>query len=216
MTQKDAFKKCFVIGLILFLASLFLEWYSFYIYGNSHELIVQGHFSMIFGWTIKTTQPNTLANLYTQYEIPESFFIAIISIVIILVAIYEVLFKDIDTDTKHEGIILSSWIIICAWALLILYFFILPFLFFIPKDLSFPFAYYEDLQTHSVHFCAIGPGYIAQIIAFILITPYAAFHYQTIRRFEKEEKTVEMTILKFQEPLDLDKLLAEEEVKLKS
>ncbi len=216
MTQKDAFKKCFVIGLILFLASLFLEWYSFYIYGNSHELIVSGHFTMVFGWSIKTTQPNTLANLYKQYEIPESFFIAIISIVIIIIAMYEVLFRDIDTDKKRENITTSAWIIICVWALLILYFFIFPFLFFIPKDLSFPFAYYEDVQTHSFHFCAIGPGYITQIIAFILTTPYVAFHYQTIRRFEKEEKTVEMTILNAQEPLDLDKLLAEEEVKLKS
>ena len=171
---------------------------------------------MVFGWSIQTTQPNTRANLYTQYEIPESFFIAIISIVIILVAMYEVLFRDIDTNKKGEGIILSSWITICIWGLLLINFFVFPLLFFIPKDLNFPFAYYEDVQTRSVHFCAIGPGYIAQIIAFILITPYAAFHYQTIRRFEKQEKPVEMTILNSQEPLDLDKLLAEEEVKLKS
>ena len=216
MTQKDAFKKCFVIGLILFFISLFLEWYSFQLYDLSHKVIVSGHFSMVFGWSITTTQPNTLANLNRQYDIPELFFIALISIVLILVTMYEVLFKDIDTHNKNDGILLSSWTTICVWALLILYFFIVPFLFFIPKDLYFPFAYYEDGQTHSSHFCGVGPGYIAQIIAFILTTPYAAFHYQTIRRFEKEEKTLEKVILHTQEPLDLDKLLAEEEVTLKS
>ncbi|MFX1572785.1 MAG: hypothetical protein ACFFB0_08550 [Promethearchaeota archaeon] len=213
MTQKDTFKKCFIIGLILFLASLFLDWYSFYIYGAFHEVIVTGHFSMVFGWSIHTTQPNILTD---QYEIPEAFFIAIISIIIIILAFYDVLFRDIDTDKNHDRIIFSSWITICIWSLIFINLFAFPLLFFIPRDLNFPFAYYEDLQTHSLHFCAIGPGYIAQIIAFVLITPYASFHYQTIRRFDKKEKTVEQTILNAQEPLDLDKLLAEEEVKLKS
>jgi len=216
MTQKDAFKKCCIIGLILFFISLFLEWYSFHLYDRFDNIIISGHFSMIFGWSIKTTLPHTLTNLYPQYKIPEAFFIAIISMFVILVALYEVLFKDIDIHTKNEGILLSSWIIICVWVLLIIYFFIFPLLFFIPKDLNFPFAYYEDVQTHSSHFCAIGPGYIAQIIAFILTTPYAAFHYQTIRRFQKGENTIEQMIMNTQEPLDLDKLLAEEEVNLKS
>jgi hypothetical protein len=54
----------------------------------------------------------------------------------------------------------------------------------------------------------------------MLIFPYILFYYQTISTFEQEEHTIEKAIRRCieeaQEPLDLDKFIAEEELKQKN
>ena len=77
----------------------------------------------------------------------------------------------------------------------------------------------RDIELEVVYFYCVGPGYLLQLFAFGLIFPHAVFYYQTIMKFEIEKhspvKVIEKYIEHVQEPLDLDKFIAEEELKQK-
>ncbi len=91
-------------------------------------------------------------------------------------------------------------------------------MYFFPNELFFPSQQIVDYDLQLIHEFSIGPGYIMQLVSYPIIFGYALFYIITINRFTNEqnsyERTLVKTIEKTQESLDIDKLIAKEEVKL--
>ena len=97
------------------------------------------------------------------------------------------------------------------------YLIISPILYFIPNELYFPLLNINDYDLQFIYFYAIGPGYILQLLAFPMVFPYSIFYFKTINTFIQQERTPEKMLTRLisnsQEPLDLDKYIAEEDLK---
>jgi hypothetical protein len=84
--------------------------------------------------------------------------------------------------------------------------------------LYFPFLEQNDPFLEVKFLYTVHIGYLIQIFGFILLFPYTIFYYHTLNSFEKEshspENVINSYLEKIQEPLDFDKYIREEELKL--
>ena len=102
---------------------------------------------------------------------------------------------------------------------MLFYLFAFPVFYLIPNNLYFPFLHVKYNDTNLTHHYSIGPGYCAQLLGFILVVPYALFYYTTIMRFQSQKDNAQTTVSQYiktiEDPVDMDKLIAKEELKLK-
>jgi len=216
---KRKFKILYIIGLVLLFASLFLEWYVFQVYNSSDKLIAYWSYNPLIGWSTIFSKGSTFNNIAKPGELQMPLVLTGLFMVILVISGFSVIFKDIESQNDLEKLFPYSYVNLFLIALNLYYIFAFPVFYLLPHKLYFPFLLIKDREMDVVYYYSIGPGYILQIIGFIMIFPYSTFYYNTLVRFKSKEQSPDKVIKKYvqhvQETLDLDKLIANEELKLK-
>jgi len=213
------FKLSFLIGLILLFLSPFMEWYSYQIFTLEYELVVSWKFNIFLEWSTSLF-PSTPFNEVLR---PENLAIPLVINILLFVSIilsgYVVLFKNVEKIESLQKFSLYSYILGSVLVLNLFYIVIFPVMYLLPQGLYFPFLQIVDYDSTFIYILTCSQGYILQSIAFPLIFPYIIFYFKTISTFQQKEKTPETIITKIiekaQEPIDIDKLIAQEELKQK-
>jgi len=216
---KTKFRVFYLIGLLLQLSSFFLDWYYFQVYTNDKRLISYWSYNIIFEWSSLFSDNHTFNQSVRPENLSVPIEMSIISVIAIMLSGYSILFKDPETTEELEKLYPYAYLNFFVLCLNLYYIVVFPIMFLFPNKLYFPFLLVKDPETKLIYSYGIGPGYILQIIAFMLIFPYALFYYQTINTFRLKKHSAEIFVEKYiqqiQEPLDVDKLIAKEESKLK-
>jgi hypothetical protein len=207
----------YLAGLVLLFLSLFLEWYSFQMYDFSNDLVVSWSYYFFNGWRTPFSTSSTLNDIKRPDNALIPITINIVMIIAIILSGYVVLFKNIDQAVKIRSYYKYAYINGFLVLLVMYYLIICPIMYFIPNGLYFPLLNINDYDLEFIHLYAIGPGYILQLLAFSLVFPYSIFYFKTINTFIQQERTPEKMLVRqianSQEPLDLDKYIAEEDLK---
>ena len=95
-----------------------------------------------------------------------------------------------------------------------------PHTFHIPITVTVLYFIMLVVSAYTVIFqYSIGPGYCAQIFGFIFVFPYALFYYFTVTGFRSQKDSAKNAVAQYvkavQDPVDMDKLIANEQLKLK-
>ena len=206
------FKGLFLIGLILIFLSFFLEWYSFKTYfGN--EITVSWGYNLFYGWR------SPLFSVFNETERPIDFsipfFINFILIGIIIISGYVVFFMSIEKASSLEKYKIYAYINGTLLLLVSCYILLFPIMYLLQNGLYFPLFYMINPDSGLTTIYSVGLGYILQLFSFPLLFPYSLFYIRTIMVYDQEEDTVEKRVSKivdrYQEPLELDRFIAEEE-----
>ncbi len=214
-----SFKTLFFVGLILLFFSFFLDWYSYQIY-DSTGLVVSWNYNLFVAWSTPLSNTSEFSfNLAMRPKnelIPITVSVLLISTIII--SVYHVFFENIDEKTSlgAKNIFfgyMNGFLLILNFCYVVVF----PVMYLKPQNLHFPLMFIENYTDGYNYMYAFGAGYVLQIISFVLVFPYSIFYFKTIRTFGQAEKTPERIISKIiqdsQEPLDLDKYIAEEQLK---
>jgi hypothetical protein len=213
------FKTLFLIGIGLVFISFFLTWYRYQVFDINHHLIASWEYNLFTGWNSPLSDAFTFNTLFRPENLDLSPIIHIMLIALCIVCVYIALLKDVESSNSPQR--LRNYAYLNFFLLLLLGFYVVVFsvAYLLPNDLYFPYLKYEDVQANITYIYSLSEGYYLQLFAFILTIPYILFYYQTITTFEREEYTAEKIMDKYiqetQEPLDLDKFIAEEELKKK-
>jgi len=216
-TIKAGFKMIFLIGLTLLFVSLFVDWYSFYAVNSEGQIVISWSYHLFSEWRT-IFAPDAV---YNEFYHPENaslpVYIHIIFTMLILIAAYSVLFKDVENTTELHKLRRYGYLEICLLLLNLFYLVIFPVMYLLPNELYYPFVMYTNNELELLFVYNIGMGYVLQSIGFTLTFAYSIFYYQTVMKFERErtspQKMIESFIQTVKEPLDLDKFIAEEQVR---
>jgi len=209
----------YIIGLIFIFFSFFLDWYSFQILDINQNILVSWKYNIFFEWSTPIITEIALNIAYRPEDISVPWIINLFIIIALIFSGYIVLFKNVEKAKSTKDLTSLMYINGFLLFLVLFYLLIFPLMYLIPKNLYFPLLYIEDLNTNFVYFYSIGIGYLFHMISFPLIFPYTLFYFSTVSQFERESTTpeniVRNIINKTQELLDLDKFIAQEELKCK-
>ncbi len=213
------FKFSFLIGLILLFLSVFVEWYSYQIFTLEQELIVSWKYNIFWEWS-SIFSDSPLNEALRPENLSISVPLNIIFLCFLFLSGYVILFKDIervDSIIKYRP---YSYVLGITLILNIFYVVVFPVMYLFPQELYFPFIQIVDYEQDFMYLYSIDIGYVLQLIAFMLIFPFPIHYFRTIYTFDNEKNNPE-TYLKnkiqdAQEPLDLDKLIAQEELKFQN
>ncbi len=215
----QVFRMSFLSGLSLLLFSLFLQLYSFQIYNADNELLVSWVYTISTGWDTPLSNSSFFNEFMKPVNIGSPLILTILLTGGIILSSYVILFQDIEHAKNPESFYKFGYFLAFIVALVFTYVCIFPILYIISNNLMFPLFTVENYESGLIYLYSIGPGYLLQLFSFPLLFPYCIFYFATIRKFKQQEytpeKIVEDLILKSQDVLDLDKLIAEEELKLK-
>ena len=219
---KLIFRISFIIGLTVLFISLFLDWYIIQIYNSSNNLIAEWNYNPITEWNTEISNE--------KFKSPKNilipFAINLLFIISIAFSGYIALFNDLEKIEKKpkkekdlDKFKLYSYAIFFLITLNLYYIFAFPAFYLMQNKLYFPVLRQKDLELNVTYYYFIGPGYVSQVIAFMLVFPYAMFYYRTLEKFQKKDhiasKVVKNYIQNAQEKIDFDKLIAQENLKLK-
>ena len=212
------FRTLFVIGGILLFISIFLDWYHYIITSEEFGFISSWSFNFITEWQEVDSSHIVPGELISPKNISIPLAINILLILIIILAIYGVMYKDIEEIEKLNNIQAYSYVFFFLLLLNAFYIFIVPLVYLIPQELYFPILFVKDgALTYSYH---IGLGFIMQCISFLMIFPYTVFFHKTLTTFENRNREPSKILHEFiedvQEPIDFDGYIAKEELKLRN
>ena len=201
------FKGLFLIGLVSFFLSFFVEWYLFKMFSET-ELIASWQFHLFEGW-ISALNDSLRPK---QIEIP--IFINVIVIILIVLTSYTVFFMSIENATELERYRTYAYIMGTLLILVFCYISLFPLWYLIPNDLFYPLFHVTDSPSGVITTYSVGLGYILQLISFPLLFPYSIFYISTILRFGQEDNSSNLQVSKliedYQEDLDLERYIAKE------
>lgn len=216
---KKKFRILFLIGLVLLFASLFLEWYIFQVYNSNNVLIAYWSYNPLTEWSTIFSEDSTFNYLVKPEDIHMPLTLTGLFIVILLISAFSALFKDLESQQEIGKLYFYAYVNLFLITLNLFFIFAFPVLYLFPNDLYFPFLLIKDRDIDVTYHYSIGPGYLLQIVGFIMIFPYGVFYYQTITKFKSKEYSPKRFVNKYvqyvQEKIDLDKLITKEELKLK-
>jgi len=216
---KNVYKMIFLTGLIILFLSLFLDWFYLEIFNNELKTVAYWSYNPFTEWTTPYSTEYTLNMLLRPAMLSIPLVINIIFIISILISGYGIISNDLENKKVIEKSYKFAYIFLFLLLLNAYYIFAFPLIYLIPNDLYFPFMVFRDMQLELDFYYSIGPGYLLQFIAFIMIFPYTLFYYQTITKFETKKYSqvniINKLIENLQDTLDLDKFIAEEELNLK-
>lgn len=211
------FKICFMVGLALIVLSLFLVWYSFEIRDVNGDLVASWDYNIFTGWTTSLSDDLSLNNALRPEDPTNQLVVNIILMGMTVFCGYCILFRDIEQAPSSNNI--QAYANACLLVLILYYIVIFPVMHLFPQGLYFPFVSIDDDILGFFYYHVVGPGYILQVISFLLVFPHSIFYIRTIMTFGHQEKTPESRALrmieKVQEPLNFNKLIAQEELKKK-
>lgn len=213
------FKIGFLIGLALIVFSLFLEWYSFKINDVNGDLVASWDYNIFTGWTTPLPSGFSLNNALRPENPSNQLIMNIILMGVTVFCGYGVLFRNIEQLPSSNNNNIQAYANACLLVLILYYVVLFPIMHLFPQGLYFPFVSIDDDILGFLYHYAIGPGYILQVISFLLVFPHSVFYIRTMMMFGYQEKSPESRILKaiekVKEPLNLDKLIAQEGLKKK-
>jgi len=217
---KSNYKIIFVIGLLFGFASVFLDWYYFQGVNDSGEIEMYWVYSVLFDWSTTFSQDDFLNDFYKPKNASMPVAIIIAFLVVLCLSAYSVLFLDAERKDNLPKLKKIGFVNLSLVTLIGFFVLIYPLYFLLPNGLYYPFLEYYNYELEITLCYSIGPGYFLQLISFACTFPYAMFNYSVINTFEKEQSSVENKINQYiggiRENLDLDKLIAREEIKLES
>lgn len=209
-----------VLGcLIILFLSIFFNWYSFQVHSINNEILVSWNYHIFTEWTTPISSESSLNDALRPESLRIPLVINILYLIVIILSGYIVFFKDFEQADSLSSHNYNRYIL--GFLLLLNFFYIIffPIMYLFPQELYFPFLQIVDYDAMIKYTCAIGPGYLMQLLVFPFICSYIIFYFRTITNFEHErksaEKNLEKVIERVQEPLDIDKLIAQEELKHK-
>ncbi len=220
MNLKSYFKTLFIIGIFFSFASLFFEWYSFQARSLDGELVVNWSFHIFWGWDTIFSPDAWFNEAFRPRGEQLSTIIPIVYIIIMIIAMYSILFMDLERPNKFEKAKIYSYFHL--FLLLFSGFFIcvVPIYYWLSQELYFPYILFNNFELEVVFEYSVGLGYLLHSLAFTAIFPYSMYYYFTTIHFEKKDVSIESALQEIikeaQESLDLDKLIAEEGLKLKN
>ena len=208
------------LGLIILFLSLFLPWYSFNATTQDGTEIAEWTYSFFLGWHSNFVDGIVSNEKYKPQKSPEVLIGVILTIAVILVSAYGMLFKHVEqTNSMKESkpyIYVNVFLLMLTGGYFLAY---LPYSLLIRNEFYFPFLKLTIVDEGVNLWYCIGPSYIMQMCAFVLMFPNIIFLFQTYNRFEAEKRSsesiVERTIKESEEFIPLDKLIAEEEQDIK-
>jgi uncharacterized membrane protein required for colicin V production len=138
----------------------------------------------------------------------------------LLISGYGIIAKDVEQTESLDKLRTQALINLCLILLTAYNIVAFPIFYLFPNGLYYPFLQlYDHLLGATFSYC-LGPGYLFQLASFVTMFPGAIFYYQVTKKFELESqtpvKTTEKLVKAIQEPIDFDKLIAEEELKLET
>ena len=217
--MRKKFRIVYLIGLLLLFTSLFLEWYIFQAYDSSKKLVAYWSYNPITGWSTMLSEGSTLNYALKPHAFHMPIAITGLYIIMLFVSAYTVLFKDVEQEEEIQKLNPYAYANLFLLMLILFFVVVFPVFYLIPNDLYFPFLYVKDKDLDVVYHYWIGPGYAIQVIGFIMVFPYAMFYYNTVLKFKSKESSakdfVERYLQSVQERLDLDKMIANEQLKVK-
>ncbi|MBY9007899.1 MAG: hypothetical protein KGD63_14250 [Candidatus Lokiarchaeota archaeon] len=216
MKTQIIFKITFIIGIALSFLSLFFDYYNYKGYNETGELVLSWNLSFIFNWTTSLDETSYNDVLRPQnLGIPIE--IHIIFIVLLIVSIFIILFKDIIGAKDFKNLQPYVYILFALVLFLGFYIFIIPIFYLINNKLLFPIITYPNEDIGIIFHYSINFGYLLEFISFILIFPYVALYFYIIQNYEITqddfEKKLKEILIKENEPFDIDKFIAEEYIK---
>ena len=217
---RSGYKIIFVIGLLFGFASVFLDWYYFQGVNDAGQTVIYWVYSALFDWSTVFSQGAVINEFYEPKNTSIPIAIVIAFLVVIFLSAYSVLF--LDAERKDNLPKLKNFGFVNLFLVTLIGFFVLiyPLFFLLPNGLYYPFLEYYNYELEITLSYSLGPGYFFQLISFACTFPYAMFNHSVINTFEKEQSSVENKINQYisntREKLDLDKLIAREELKLES
>ena len=206
-------------GVTLLFVSLFLEWYSFQVVDTNNELIVSWSYNLFFEWTTDFPTGATVNEDYRPLNLNVPFYINILFIVILILAVGVGTIQDINVSKNSSNTRYYSYIFAFLLVLTFFYVVLFPIIYLYPNELYYPVLTNVDIDLNTITYYSIGIGYILQLFGFVLIFPYSLYYLLTITALERSRQIPEIQIEKIiqdiQEPIDLDEFIAEEELKIK-
>jgi hypothetical protein len=215
---KIRFKYVYIVGWLFLFISVFLEWYVFQVYSGRNNLVASWSYNPVTEWTSVISSRNSRNSRMKPSDLAVPLPITVLFIGVLFGSGYAVLFKDIETQELNN---LHPYVWTNMFLLVLNGFFIFafPVFYLLPHKLYFPYLLIKDRDSGLTYFYSIGPGYFLQILGFVLIFPYSLHYYQTVSKFESQAHTPENMVANYlrqiQEPLDLDQLIAKEQINLK-
>jgi len=213
------FRILYMLGLLLSFVSLFLEWYIYQVYDSHQTLRSYWSYNPITGWSTVFSENSTINNTLKPQTFNIPITLTILYIIMLAVSAYTVIFRDVEQQEELEKLTINSYVNIFLLMLMLYYIFAFPVFYLVPNDLYFPFLYVKDKEANMVYQYSIGPGYCVQIFGFICVFPYALFYYFTVNGFRSQESSAKNAVAQYvktvQDPVDMDKLIAREQLKLK-
>ena len=214
------FKLAYQLGIVLLFISLFLEWYTFQVYDSRNQLIAYWSFNPLTGWTTIFSESSTMNTLLKPEAVSMSAIMPALFVIILIISAYCVFFKELERVSRIETLTPYAYIQTLLLVLVCFFLFIFPVYYLISNDLYFPFLRVNDKDSKLTYQYSIGPGYYILMIGFLLIFPYSYFYYRTVITFKSSgtSATNEMSgyLQKIQDNIDLDTLIANEQLKLKT
>ncbi len=211
-------KISFVVGLMVFFVSLFLEGYFFQVYDPSGKLAAYWSYSFMFGWTT-SIEENSLNELFKPLNFQFPYAVNIVFLGCIGVAFYLAITKNLEVEEGLESLRYHAYANFFVLILGVFYLLIFPVFYLARINFYFPCILFTDLKSSITYVYSVGLGYIFQVIGFVLVFPYTIFFYKTIDGFQKTENAPEKLLdnykKKAQEKIDFESLIAEEKEKLK-
>ena len=210
-----------IIGLTLGFISLFVDWYYFQAANGASELYIDWAYHLFMGWYSPTELDNSIHNEFRPItgEIP--IYITVLFIIFLAFSVYTVCIKDAESSTLSP---LGTYAFSNLGYILILVFYVLifPILYLLPNGEHwsaswgvYPYVLWNNSNLNFI--CIVGPGYFLQMCALMCSIPYTLNYYHIIRTYEEESSinSLQSKLKEIQTDLDLDKLIAEEEIALK-
>lgn len=213
----NTFRVMSLVGLILLFFSMFLEWYSFQIVNFENTLVVSWSYYLFSEWQTPFSSTSTLNEAMKPNITTIPFFLNVIFIGAIIASGYVILGRNIDQAEDLGKYNKFAYLNIFLMLLVGFYVIICPLFYLAPYHYYFPLLSIKNYEEQLIYIYSIGPGYLLQLFSFLLIFPYTVFYYKTTATFIHEqrapEKLLHTIILNSQEAINLDRFIAEEELK---
>lgn len=210
MKLSNVLRIMLLVGIIISGVSLFFDWYLFQAKDQSGNLVVYWGYNPIFNWYSIFGEGSVFNELYTPIAKPIPLTMIIVFFVSLIISMIGVVFRS---PRKIFSYVLIFSILLMGFFLLIY-----PVFYLIPYQYYLPWISFYEPNLKLIFSYSIEGGYLLQGIGFILVFPYSIFYYKLSITMEHSssspQEDVNAYVKTIQEPIDFDKLIREEELKL--
>ncbi|TXT65421.1 MAG: membrane protein of unknown function [Promethearchaeota archaeon] len=211
---KLIFKAFYFIGNAIAFLGVFFDFYSISTVIFGSQTLSSWSYNLFSGWS-SDTQYQIIMLIPNVINL--SFYFHLFFLAMLLSSIFCIIFKSLESSKKLSDLVFYSYLHIFILLLIGFYILIFPLYYLLPNQLYFPFAIIHEPFLGIERYYSFGIGYYLECISFISIFPYTVFYMQTVRNFEFKNEEVQKLADKIMEAnvnLDLDKLIAEEQLKV--
>ncbi len=208
-------KISFVVGLMVFFVSLFLESYFFQVYDPSGKLAAYWGYSFMLEWSTPLEE-NSLNEFFKPASLRFPYVVNIAFLGCVGVAFYLAITTNLEEEEGLESLRYHAYANFFVLILGVFYLLIFPVFYLAQVNFYFPCILFTDLKSGITYLYSVSLGYVFQLIGFVLVFPYTVFFYKTLDGFQKTESTPVKLLDNYkkaaQETIDFESLIAEEKL----